>query len=104
MNPVDGSTPSTGFGFATSSMVWVSAPVPQPTSSHSLPFLTCNQEMNSCATSLLHRPTYGSYASPTAHTSARVICCVMYVPPPKAALLYSRRLPAITETRDDFRV
>src|SRR5688500_18214943 len=47
-------------------MVPESAPVPHPTSSQWEPAGTSSQVRNSRATRRLQRPTYGSYASPTA--------------------------------------
>src|SRR4051812_21186305 len=58
-------------GAANSRMVLVSAPVPQPTSSQRAPTGTPSAATNSRATSRLHRPKYGSYASPPPQTSPR---------------------------------
>src|SRR5215475_6249245 len=59
----------TWLGSATDSRRAVSAPVPQPTSSHRPAGGTASQLRNSIATRRLQRPTYDSYASLTAHTS-----------------------------------
>jgi len=52
--------PTTAAGSAASSTVWLSAPVPQPTSSQAAPPATPSQATNSRATSRLQRPMYGS--------------------------------------------
>lgn len=57
----------------------VSAPVPQPTSTQHWFRFSVSHEMNSCATGLLQRPTYRSYASPAAQTSDGGWCIVPWL-------------------------
>src|SRR5437660_1057302 len=62
--------PTTVLGCATSRTVAVSAPVPQPTSSHRWFSATPSHGTNRRATCRLHRPMKGSYSPPRPLPSA----------------------------------
>ena len=68
----DESTPTTDVGLQRSRMAWVSAPVPQPTSTQRCEGLTSSQRRNPTATCRLQRPTYRSYAAALAHVACTV--------------------------------
>src|SRR5262249_54442130 len=68
--PSEVSTPTTRAGSASASTAAVSAPVPQPTPAPPRPPPPPSHRPKSSAPRRLHRPTYASYASPTAHASA----------------------------------